>query len=739
MKNLLFLLFLAISPVVHAQVAINTDGSNPDNSSMLDVKSTSKGLLIPRLTLTQLNAIVSPATGLLVFCTDNNQFFSNFGTPGSPYWSAMNSQWITNGNHIAYTTGNVGIGTAIPATLFDINGGNNWDVVNGEGDFRIGNGLYRLKMGVAINGGGAGAAGIMQAGQEGGYNVLSLGSQGHNLLFLNGGTQRVGIGTDNPATSFDVHGTFSVVDGTQGAGKVLTSDAAGKTSWTNSSASNWSLTGNAGTSPGSNFIGTTDNNPLVFKVNNLPAGKIDQMMFNTSFGVISMYSNTTGSGNTAQGFKALYANSTGSYNTAIGMNALPSNSSGYSNTALGSYALYSNTTGAHNTASGSQSMYLNTTGADNTATGAAALYENSTGSYNTATGFSSLTSNTTGNNNTSTGYNALYYNTTGYENTADGVSALYFNTTGFQNTAVGMQSLYSNTTGIYNTSVGWQSMYANTTGGWNTATGYWALSLNTDGFLNTATGVRALTLNTIGSYNTATGTNALSFNTEGFQNTAVGVNSIYFNTLGAYNTAVGYNTGPVSGMLYNTTCIGIDAMATGSDMVRIGNTFVGSIGGYQNWTNISDGRVKENVKEDVPGLSFITQLRPVTYRLNRERISDLTGITASHSKINEKDNSAKFYTGDQYGPVTTGFVAQEVEIAAQNIGFDFSGVDKPQNENSLYGLRYAEFVVPLVKAVQELNAKFEAQEKTNLELKQINEELRIRNEQLMRLIDKAGH
>jgi hypothetical protein len=41
----------------------------------------------------------------------------------------------------------------------------------------------------------------------------------------------------------------------------------------------------------------------------------------------------------------------------------------------------------------------------------------------------------------------------------------------------------------------------------------------------------------------------------------------------------------------------------------------------------------------------------------------------------------------------------------QRLGFDFSGVEKPKNEKDLYGLRYAEFVVPLVKAVQELDEK----------------------------------
>jgi len=55
----------------------------------------------------------------------------------------------------------------------------------------------------------------------------------------------------------------------------------------------------------------------------------------------------------------------------------------------------------------------------------------------------------------------------------------------------------------------------------------------------------------------------------------------------------------------------------------------------------------------------------------------------------------------------TGFIAQEVEQAARSVGYDFSGVDTPDNENDYYGLRYAEFVVPLVKAVQELTGQNE--------------------------------
>ena len=70
----IFVMFFAGS--IFAQVGINTDGSAPDSSAMFDVKSTSKGVLWPRITRSQRNAIVSPANGLMVFCT-------NCGTNGS--------------------------------------------------------------------------------------------------------------------------------------------------------------------------------------------------------------------------------------------------------------------------------------------------------------------------------------------------------------------------------------------------------------------------------------------------------------------------------------------------------------------------------------------------------------------------------------------------------------------------------------------------------------------------------
>jgi hypothetical protein len=63
------ILMLSIN-FLFAQVAINTDGSNPDLSTMLDVKSTTGGLLIPRMTELDRNDITNPATGLLVYQTE---------------------------------------------------------------------------------------------------------------------------------------------------------------------------------------------------------------------------------------------------------------------------------------------------------------------------------------------------------------------------------------------------------------------------------------------------------------------------------------------------------------------------------------------------------------------------------------------------------------------------------------------------------------------------------------------
>jgi len=78
MKILLMILFCIVWYQSNSQVAINEDNSNPDASAMLDVKSTDKGVLLPRMTQAQRLAISNPANGLMVYQTDDNTGYYYF-------------------------------------------------------------------------------------------------------------------------------------------------------------------------------------------------------------------------------------------------------------------------------------------------------------------------------------------------------------------------------------------------------------------------------------------------------------------------------------------------------------------------------------------------------------------------------------------------------------------------------------------------------------------------------------
>ena len=88
-KLFLVSFLLITSYALNAQVAVNKDGTAADGSAMLDVKATDAGFLMPRMTEAEMNAIPSPATGLVVFCTDLSCLSINLGTPGTPDWQCV--------------------------------------------------------------------------------------------------------------------------------------------------------------------------------------------------------------------------------------------------------------------------------------------------------------------------------------------------------------------------------------------------------------------------------------------------------------------------------------------------------------------------------------------------------------------------------------------------------------------------------------------------------------------------
>ena len=453
---------IAYVSVAQNNVSINNTGATPDASAMLDIQSTTKGLLTPRLTQAQRIVIVNPATGLLVFQTDGGQgLYFNAGTAVSP-------NWITS----------------------------------------------------------------------------------------------------------------------------------------------WNIGGNTGTNPATNFLGTIDNNPLNFRVNNLNAGQIHPVNGSVFLGLRAGQSNNTSYSNVGIGTGALQLNFTHNNLVAIGDSALFNNGTGFlvvndahSNTAIGSKALFANTSGA---------------------------------------------------NNTATGFRALYNTNIGHTNTANGASALFTNTAGDNNVAVGSQALY---------------------------------------------------------------------NTNANTNTAVGRSALFSNTTGTGNTAIGDNVNVTAGTYTNTTTIGATASSTASHQVRIGNAFVTSIGGVVDWTIVSDGRFKKNIENNVQGLAFILKLKPVTYTLDVHGLENFIwpgNSRYAHMDAKEMNETKAFMEEGMNAKekiINTGFIAQDVEVAARETGFDFSGVDTPKNERDFYGLRYAQFVVPLVKAVQEQQQQIQT-------LKQENNSLR---------------
>lgn len=234
MKNLLFKLFLLVlsSASISQNVGISESLITPHASAILEIRSTNKGLLIPRIALTQTtmsSPIISPEVSLLVYNTSN----VNDVTPGYYYWNG--TRWVRLLND-----GNVDAAWSLSGNI--ISGSEFIGTLNAQ-DFRVfTNNTERMR--------------ITSAGY-------------------------VGIGTSSPTALLHVHGTvrFSNLAAPAGETTALVVDASGNvkarplhsiafTGYTEMDPNAWRLNGNSGTNPNSNFIGTTDNTHLIIRTNN---------------------------------------------------------------------------------------------------------------------------------------------------------------------------------------------------------------------------------------------------------------------------------------------------------------------------------------------------------------------------------------------------------------------------------------------------------------------------------------
>ncbi len=289
--TLLFLLLLTLR--LTAQVGIGT--ITPDSSAALEINSTTAGLLIPKMTKAQRDAISSPAIGLMIYQTDSSPGFYFYDDGGT--WVAIgvgstgDSDWTVSGDDIYNANvGNVGIGTTTPSTklhLEDTSGGNtiiNQDFESGLAPFTTGgdaNWLIQttnvntglsaagsgnisdsqttyMEYNVTVPAGGATLNFYYEVSSESGWDFLRFyiaGVQQDEWSGIIGYTQQsyaLNAGTYvlrwsyEKDSSFDggndeayiddvtiatASSIFRIVDGTQSDGFILTSDTNGNASW----------------------------------------------------------------------------------------------------------------------------------------------------------------------------------------------------------------------------------------------------------------------------------------------------------------------------------------------------------------------------------------------------------------------------------------------------------------------------------------------------------------------------
>ena len=451
-------------------------------------------------------------------------------------------------------------------------------------------------------------------------------------------------------------GALQIQDGTEAAGRVLTSDVNGVGTWQNPSGFAWSLNGNAGTdgtalfgstiSAGQNFIGTTDYEDLIFGTNNSP------MMKMTAFGNI-------GIGVDNPNAKFQIDDSSPYITTWIRKTNL---SGGIGGTSYVSPTLIVNTT---STGGGTSEIYHN---AEFSAIGV----------------------------NGGTNIGGTFRATGAARNYAVVIPANSGDVGIGTSTPTAKLHLVNPSAGALRIEDGSQAAGrvltsdANGVGTWQTPnTNFWSLSGNTvaaGNFIgsnnNADVSFRRNGINAgyLGEFNVAFGLGALQPSV-GFYNVAVGVNALANLTLADQNVAVGWNA--LSNVTTGGNNIGIGTGATvptaaANNQIRMGNTNIGYAGIQVAWSVTSDSRWKNNIQKSDLGLRFINQLNPVSYvRKN-----------------------------DEFKTTEYGFIAQELEKSLLDFGATNNGIITKDDEGML-SVRYNDLLAPMVKAIQELTIQNE--------------------------------
>ena len=554
----LLLLLFSLSELSFGQnIAITDDDAYTANSSaMLDVKSLSKGLLIPRLTTAQRNGIATPATGLLVFDTSLNGFYYFNGATWINISSGSSSGllWSYNSPSI-YTTSlsdYVGIGTTMPlhklhvadnVSITDGTDGSFIDLQNSNttlgvmSGFRFLNGtsVSRFKGGIFYKGSGTWGRGDLILANNSTAAAGNVTTSDARLTIKNtGGIEVKGTaGAAANASLFHVLNAtgdtiFAVYDG--GVRINVYDDPVVKATGSKGGFAVGGFSPAKGTTTNDYLRITPDSVRIYVEDNPAAKGSGSKGGFAVGgfspakLGLTNEYLRVTSDTtriytlDTIAGFgiKNIESTTSGNYlrlspkNYFIGHNAGKSVTTGTYNTMIGYTAGSSLTTGFYNTYLGYQSAYSDVQGVNNVFIGYRTGYKNKGSKYGGAVWL--------GSDNTFIGTNAGYNNNEGYANTFIGYNAGYSNTgykdpvffrgTGSSNIFIGDNSGYKNTIGNSNLFIGTRSGYKNEDGNYNIFTGEYAGNNHRTGNYNVFIGSFAGYQDTSGVENVYIGRNA---------------------------------------------------------------------------------------------------------------------------------------------------------------------------------------------------------------------------------------
>ena len=408
----------------------------------------------------------------------------------------------------------------------------------------------------------------------------------------------------------------------------------------------------------------------------------------------------------------------GTSNTAFGKNAGDAlTTNGNYNVVLGEEAGTAITTGDNNTLIGYAAGDALVGMTDNTAIGYNALTGSSavdsTVIIGSGAGAGALTAAADG--TVLIGYTAGAALTSGADNLAIGETALLEHTTGVRNLAIGNGAMNATQAG------GTQSTSAGSNDnifiGFDSGGGAWT-DAGTDE--NVCIGNYTMDANCAdANTNVVIGHNAGSAITSAGNNTLVGGSAGNLLLTGPYNICLGFNVQASDTDRQDQYTIGRACSNTANSTILFGvagNTLRAALdGSTTSWTAASsDERLKENIATSTAGLSFINDLRPVTYNWKKQKDIDkdfdLYKTNATLIDEGELNDEAPClgHNFHEYGHTYHGFIAQEVKTVIDNhpeLKEGFGMYQEAQSEGQTHSVSDGALIPMLVKAVQELSAK----------------------------------